>query len=513
MREPAGPGLVHHWIERAASRDPDKPYIVFADDGRILSYGDLLAATGRISAFLSKLGIGANDRVALLANNSIEHLLVYLGTLVHGATICTVHAEINRNQLTNILAALRPRLAVFEEALKLDAALSAAATSALPLGSRNDQRGESFFAAVNRMEAANVAAQGVRPRDSAVILYTSGTTARPKGVVLSFQELLSNTGPTAEAFGMTAQERIYDFRSFNWCSAQTLSALPTLERGATLILGSRFSRSRFFDHIRRYGATIAAGNPTTIHLLLEGEETLSVREVPTLRFVTSSSAPLSAEDWRRFEDRFGIRVSQAYGCSEAGWIAAIAGEHRRIGTVGRPLAYHRLAIVSATGEPLPPGEIGAIEIGGLGDNPYRHLGDDGTVTVSDRGRLKTGDLGFLDEEGHLHITGRVKELIIRGGVNISPAEIDAALLQAPDVVDAASVGVPDDVYGEEVVAFVVLRPGSALEAAAILDHCAAVLPAYKAPKEIILSQALPRSERGKLDRKALVRVWQKRHSR
>ncbi|HXF52734.1 MAG TPA: class I adenylate-forming enzyme family protein [Hyphomicrobiaceae bacterium] len=508
MRELAGPDVVRHWIERAASRDADKPYIVSADDEHILSYGELRAVTRRISAFLSQLGIGANDRVVLLANNSIEHLLVYLGTLAHGATICTVHVEINRNQLTNILAALRPRLAVFEEALKLDAALSAAATFALPLGSRDDHRGESLFAAVNRMEAANVAARGVRPGDGAVILYTSGTTARPKGVVLSFRELLSNTGPTAEAFGMTAQERIYDFRSFNWCSAQTLSALPTLERGATLILGSRFSRSRFFDHVRRYGATIAAGNPTTIRLLLDGVDTLSAQEVPTLRFVTSSSAPLSVEDWRRFEDRFGIRVSQAYGCSETGWIAAVPGEHRRIGTVGRPLAYHRLAIVSAAGEPLPQGQSGAIEIGGLGENPYCHLGDDGTVTVSDRGRLKTGDLGFLDEEGHLHITGRVKELIIRGGVNISLAEIDAALLQAPDVVDAASVGVPDEIYGEEVVAFVVLRPGSALKAAAIRSHCAAVLPVYKAPKEIMLCQALPRSERGKLDRKALVKLWQ-----
>jgi acyl-CoA synthetase (AMP-forming)/AMP-acid ligase II len=119
-------------------------------------------------------------------------------------------------------------------------------------------------------------------------------------------------------------------------------------------------------------------------------------------------------------------------------------------------------------------------------------------------------LGFLDEEGYLHVTGRAKELIIRGGVNISPAEIDAVLMQRPEVVDAATVGVPDDIYGEEVVAFVVLRPGAALGADDILHHCAALLPAFKAPKEIVLATALPKSERGKLDRKALVEMWRRR---
>jgi acyl-CoA synthetase (AMP-forming)/AMP-acid ligase II len=502
--------LLRQWIERAASRDPDKAFIVSADGGHTLSYGQLRAATRRIAAYLHHHGVGANDRVALLSNNSIEHLLAYFGVLSYGATICTVHVEMNRNQLDHILPALKPRLVLFEEGLGLDAVLSAAAAPCLPLGSWDDARGDGFFAAVNRCEPGAAIAPGAQAGASAVILFTSGTSARPKGVVLSFRELLSNTGPTADGFGMTREDRIYDFRSFNWCSAQTLSALPTLERGATLILGARFSRSRFFDHIRQHGATIATGNPTTIHLLLNGEGASRAPEVPTLRFITSSSAPLLVEEWRRFEERFGIRVSQGYGCSEVGWIAANPGERRRLGTVGKPLAYHRLSIVSPDGEPLPTGESGAIELGGFAENAYRYLADDGTATVSERGRMRTGDLGFLDEEGYLHVTGREKELIIRGGVNISPAEIDAVLMREPEVVDAATVGVPDDIYGEEVVAFVVLRPGAALGTDDILAHCAALLPAFKAPKRIVLSEALPKSERGKLDRGALVEMWRRR---
>ena len=350
--EQAGPQLLRHWIDRAAARDPDKAFIVAADDGRTLTYGQLRELTGRIATYLRDQGVGANDRIALLSNNSIEHLAVYFGVLAYGATICTVHVEMNRNQLDNILPLLKPRMVLCEDGLGLDDMLKAASAPCLPLGAWDDRRGDSFFAAVNRLRAERCPRR-CRPGRQRVILFTSGTSARPKGVVLSFRELLSNAGPTADGFNLTAQDRIYDFRSFNWCSAQTLSAVPPLCRGATLILGRKFSRSRFFDHIRQHGATIATGNPTTIGILLNGDA-LAAPEVPTLRFMTSSSAPLVVDEWRRFEERFGIRVSQGYGCSEIGWIAAQPGEQRRIGTVGRPHGYHRLSIVGAEGQMLKP---------------------------------------------------------------------------------------------------------------------------------------------------------------
>ena len=269
--EQAGPQLLRHWIDRAAARDPDKAFIVSADDGRTLTYGQLRELTGRIATYLRDKGIGANDRVALLSNNSIEHLAVYFGVLAYGATICTVHVEMNRNQLDNILPLLKPRMVLCEDGLGLDDMLKAVSAPCLPLGAWDDRRGDSFFAAVNALRAGRCRTPMPAPDDSAVILFTSGTSARPKGVVLSFRELLSNAGPTADGFDLTAQDRIYDFRSFNWCSAQTLSAVPPLCRGATLILGRKFSRSRFFDHIRQYGATIATGNPTTIGILLNGD--------------------------------------------------------------------------------------------------------------------------------------------------------------------------------------------------------------------------------------------------
>jgi acyl-coenzyme A synthetase/AMP-(fatty) acid ligase len=503
--QPAGPQLLRHWIDRAAARDPDKAFIVAADDGRRLTFAQLRGLIRRIAAFLRDRGIAAGDRVALLSNNSIEHLAVYYGTMAYGATVCTVHVDMNRRHLDDIVPALRPKLVLFEPGNDLDGLLASVAAPCLELDAFDAARGEGFFAAVNRGVASDAIAPGADETSDAVIFYTSGTTARPKGVVLTFRELLSNSGPTAAGFGMTREDRIYDYRSFNWCSAQTLSALPPLERGATLVLGRKFSRSRFFDHIREHGATIATGNPTTIGMLLNGEPPRA--DAPTLRFVTSSSAPLSAADWQRFEDRFGVRVSQAYGCSEVGWIAANPGESRRIGTVGKPLPYHRLAIVGADGTPLEAGETGAVELGGFPDNAYRYVDADGVLRVESRGRLKSGDLGFLDDEGYLHLTGREKDLIIRGGVNISPLEIDGVLMRRPEVMEAATVGVPDPIYGEEVVAYVVLRPGATIGADDILRHCAGLLPGFKAPKRIVLTNTLPRTERGKLDRKALIAQW------
>jgi len=509
-----GPNLLRHWIDRNADRDPEKAYIISAEDGRTLSYGQLQELTGRIGGLLGEQGIRANDRIALLAENSIEHLLCYVGVMAYGATICTVHVETNRTYLTDIVPALNSKLALFDAKLELDGVLEKLTTPHLPLGVFDDGSDLGFFGAVRTCKATKADLADADRRNDACILFTSGTSARPKGVVLSFRELLANVEPTADGLGMSGDDRIYDFRSFNWCSAQVLSALAPLARGATLILGHKFTRSRFFQYVADYGVTISAGNPTTINMLLNGDgsDLASLIRPTTLRFVISSSAPLLIEDCRRFEEHFGIPIAQSYGCSEIGWIATNPGVYRRIGTVGKPLPYHKLAIVNERGESLPAGEIGQIEVGGFSNNEYRYIADDGTIRIHSQGRFRTGDIGFLDADSFLHITGREKDLIIRGGINISPLEIDAILLQRPEIVEAATVGVPDQTYGEEVITFVVGKPGGTINTDDLLRYCGSMLPPFKAPKQIIVTTGLPKTARGKLDRKALAEQWKSRTS-
>ena len=512
----AGPALVRSWLAAAVRAHPDKPYLVSVEDGRALSYQALAAVAVRAARHLAARGIGSNGRVVLLANNSLEHLAVYIGVLAAGATICTVHVEMNRGHFDAILPALKPQLVLYEEGLGLESPADATEGEWRWLGRWGEGGGgEGFFA---DLAAATAAPKGGADgeRNYAVVFFTSGTSARPKGVVLSYRELLPNSAATAEAFGLGPDDRIYDCRSFNWASAQMLSALGTLSVGATLLLGKKFSRSRFFPDIARWKATVATGNPTVLNMLLQGDDaaTAGVRaaDLPHLRFITSSSAPLLVEEWRRFEERFGIPVVQGYGSSETGWIAGCTDRTKRYGSVGKPLPYLRAAIVDRAGNKLPAGKIGDVEVGAYPDNAFRYIDEDGATRVNAVGRVRTGDMGFLDEDGYLHLTGREKDLIIRGGVNISPLEIDAVLLELAEIAQAATVGVPDRIYGEEVVASVVLRSGSALTADAILTHCAQRLPAFKAPKSIALVPSLPKTERGKMDRKAVVAQWKASHA-
>jgi len=301
----ANPGLLRDWIGRAALRAPDKPWIVSAGDGRVVSYARLRDATRRIAALLRRHGLGRNDRVALLANNSIEHLVSYLGVMSYGATVCTVHVEMNRNELDNILTRLMPRLVLYQDGLGLDDLLTTVSVPKFQLGLIDQPDEGSFFQAVARCEPGEVQTDA-GPDDDAVILFTSGTSAQPKGVVLDFCEHLGNIGPTAEGFGISADDRVYDFRSFNWASAQLLGALVPVNRGATLVMAEKFSASRYFHHVRDHGVTVAAGNPTVVNILLNADDGTRRADLPSLRFITSSSAPLTVEEWRRFEDRFGL---------------------------------------------------------------------------------------------------------------------------------------------------------------------------------------------------------------
>jgi acyl-CoA synthetase (AMP-forming)/AMP-acid ligase II len=509
----AGPGLLRAWIDRAAELHPDKPYVISADDGRSLSYRDLRRFVRGIAAFLGGQGIATGDRIALAADNSIEHVLCYLGVMAYGATICTIHVEMNRPHLPRILAQLRPRLVIHDEGVG-DLALGdltsgdlASSVTRPAIGRCDAPAAGSFFADVDPDAGVENFLTETTARDDGVIFFTSGTSDRPKGVVLSYREQLANIIPMTEGFGITGEDRIYDFRSFNWASAQLLGILAPLARGATLVMAKKFSATRFFDDVRTHGVTVAAGNPTVINMLLASQIEVGPQDVPSLRFITSSSAPLLPREWRRFEERFGIPVAQGYGSSETAWIAVNPGDARRFGSVGRPLAYHRLAIVGPDARAAAPGESGHVELGAWDDNDYRYLGDDGSVRVNSRGRMRTGDIGHLDADGYLYLTGREKELIIRGGVNISPVEIDGVLMQRAEVSEAATIGVPDAIWGEEVVSYVVLAPGSPFAPDELMRFCAARLTPFKAPKQILLRDVLPKSERGKLDRKALVAEW------
>lgn len=490
---------------------PDKIYVESVEDGRAVSYRELFATANRLARWLAGKGLGANDRVMLLAGNGIEQALVFLGVLRYGACVCTVNLEMNRRHLAGIVRAVEPRILVYEEETGIGDVVADYPGSTLPLGTWSPEGGTDLFGEIAGFDPADPGPACSGPEDDAVIFYTSGTDAVPKGVVYSHATLFHNTDAGALAMDVGERDRVLEFRSCAWVSAQEIGLLGPLIRGATAALARRFSRSRYLGWIRDHDITIGACVPAGINMLLTKPVDLRGAGLPSLRYITSSSAPLLAGDMTAFEQHYGIVVAPSFGASELGWVCGSSGADRRIGTVGRPTMHQLVEVVDESGDPLPPGAVGEIRVTSATQGMTGYLRDDGTVERAPPGPRMSGDLGFLDSDGYLTITGRARDVIIRGGINISPLEIDGVLAEHPDVAEACTIGVPERIHGEAVFSHVVPTPGAEIDEEELRKHCAARLPVAKVPARIFIRSTLPRSDRGKLDRNALRQEWRGRN--
>ncbi|HJO45369.1 MAG: class I adenylate-forming enzyme family protein [SAR324 cluster bacterium] len=496
---------IQSWFKHHKNLRPEKTFIFSIDQKKKVSFNEAYKINCQISNFLKERKIKANDRIALLSNNSIEHLMTYLGVMSYGATVCTINIESNPTNINNILNRIAPRLILYEASLGLLNFETSIET--LPLGFWQDQKTESFFKKLHYITDADIGLSLNNPEDIASIFFTSGTETKPKGVICSFEDLVRNTIAVVESFGIKKEDRILEFRSFNWMSAQVLSGLGSLCMGSTLLLARKFSVSQYFNWIKNFQATIATGNPTTINMLNNRPTSLSSDEIPHLRFMTSSSAPLLVEDWKRFEALYEIPISQGYGASECGWIAGSNEKNRRLGSVGRPLKYQNVKIIDNAGKCQPENIQGNIAINPSKNKEYLYLGEDGEIKTDGVGSLITGDIGYIDDDGFLFVTGREKDLIITGGVNVSPLEIENVLMELDSIVEAAAIGIKDQIYGEQVVAFVVLLDGVDEKREKILDHCQQKLAKMKIPRLIEFLDKLPKTTRGKLDRNKLKNIY------
>ena len=325
-------GTFFAWMEKNARETPDKLAIRSLDQGKDITHGELFAMANRIGRFYEDRGIVANDRVALLSNNSIEHLIIYLSSLAYGCTICTIHVEMNQSYFEQILKAADGKIVIAQPGLSALESLSERMEGDwFTLGEWDRNCGTGIFEEFAKYEASTGNWPVAGRTDDISIFYTSGTSSKPKGVVCSYAELYDNTLPILDAFRISSEDRVLDYRSMNWMSAQVLSAIGTIAKGFTLLLAQKFSVSRFFDWVNENGATVAAGNPTIINMLVNREASRGHGAAPSLRYMTSSSAPLLVSEWQRFEETFGIFVCQGYGASEVGWIAGSHESSRETG--------------------------------------------------------------------------------------------------------------------------------------------------------------------------------------
>ncbi len=495
-------------LDRYTERQPDKTAIFDLDQGRAIDYRRLRDEANRVARFLAGRGVGPGDRVALLSEECLEKLILWMGVWRLGAVVCPLNVEMNAAYVSEILGSIGPRLVLWNEELDgpaLTAGLAVEGHRFARWGAGTGDADE-LFQRLRSIDAAPVAGDGYGRDDIAAIFCTSGTTAKPKCVVFNHLSYWLSGLSTLDMLGLTAEDRTLEYRSFGWNSAQILSLMPWLQTGLGMHIARRFSHGRFFDWIRDHGITFAAGVPTVVNMLLNEPTGVTARDVPTLRMMTCSTAPLSPDQWRKFEQMYGVTLLQLYGMSEAGWICGNRHYRRAMGTVGPPARHQELLIVDGNGDPCPPGAEGEVTVGGP-QTCIATISPEGEWEDLTDARIRTGDLAVMDEQGFVRVTGRTKDLIIRGGVNIAPLEIDHILMRHDDIAEAAAVGVPDAIYGEEVVCFVVPKPAREVTLASVQDHCGASLPAFKQPKAVFLVDALPKSDRGKIRRDALREMW------
>jgi oxalate---CoA ligase len=483
-------------------RSDDHAALVVPESGTSLSYAALQRSLDRAAGRLAALGVGEGDRVALVLGNGPGLIVAFLAVGALGAAAAPLNPALGSVELAAELEDLRVSRLLHDGAAHATAAAAAAGVPASVISFEDglpeiDGRADRGGRAGGRVDGAG------DPDALGLLLHTSGTTSKPKTVPIRQRNLAASTAAVATTYGLNADDVTMCVMPLFHVHGLVASVLATLSSGGTVVV-SRLRPPAFWDDAGRHGATWYTAVPTIHSRLLTG-----FLEHPgpggghRLRFARSCSAPLPGVLWQRYEDAIGIPLVEAYGMTEAAHQMAsnpLPPGQRRPGTVGRATGVS-LAVVDERWRPVPPGEQGEVAVHGPSvvdrylDNP------EATAAAFRDGWFRTGDVGTLSADAYLTLVGRVKELINRAGEKISPYEVEDVLLSHPAVADAAVYPVPDETYGEQVGAVVVLGREATLAELAV--HCEERLAAFKRPVRVTILPEIPKGPTGKVQRRNL----------
>ncbi|WP_404710022.1 malonyl-CoA synthase [Sphingomonas sp. MMS24-J13] len=483
-----------------AGKDAGATAIINGWDGA-LTYGDLFAASGRMANRLVERGVRPGDRVAVQVEKSVEALILYLACLRTGAIYLPLNIDYTAAELAYFLGDAEPRLLVVDPANRAAATDLAASVGAAidTLGGRGEG---SLLDGLDRIDPlfADVPRSG---SDVAAILYTSGTTGRSKGAMLTHANLASNAATLVREWRFDAADELLHALPIYHTHGLFVATNVSLLAGATIRMLPRFEPEAVLRGLET--ATVMMGVPTFYTRLLANPR-LDREATAGVRLFVSGSAPLLADTHRAWEERTEHRILERYGMTETNMITSnpYDGE-RRPGTVGPALPGVTVRVVDATSRTaLPVGEIGMIEVRGPNVfSGYWRMPEKTAAELHPDGFFTTGDLGQLSDDGYLEIVGRGKDLVITGGLNVYPKEVETELDALDGVAELAVFGVPHDDFGEAVTAAVVRDRDATLDAEQILRTLATRLARFKVPKRIIFVESLPRNAMGKVQKNVL----------
>jgi long-chain acyl-CoA synthetase len=498
-------------LSESARSAPDHPVAVF--DGGQLTYRHLDMASDRVAANLAAAGIEPGDRIALQLPNIPQFLVAYFGILKAGAVVVPLNVLLRAPEIAFHLSDSGARVLITWEGVLAEAAKGAEAAGLGRIYAVGHAAGAGGALPFERLiEDASPPVETVTrdPADTAVIVYTSGTTGRPKGAELTHIQLYMNADIPGRLFGVRPDDVVITalplFHVFGLSSILDCC----VRFGATMSLIPRFTPAAVLAAIQRDRATIFEGVPTMFADLLSYPD-LGGYDLSSLRVAISGGASIPAPVLDAFEERFGLVILEGYGLTETASTTTFnpSEAERRAYSVGKPIWGTQTQIWDASGRPLPPGpeHVGEVVTRGLHVMKGYLNQPEATADAFTGDWLHTGDLGYFDEDGFLFIVSRKKELIIRGGYNVYPSEIENVLHAHPSVAEAAVVGVPDERLGEEVMAVVIVRGTMELGEPELVVWCRERLAAYKCPRIYQFRSELPKNTLGKVLKDELVLSW------
>ncbi len=470
--------------------------------GNAISYGDVIELSGRLANVLVDLGVKPGDRVAVQVEKSAEALMLYLAAARAGAVYLPLNTAYTAGEIRYFLGDAEPTLFVCRPELA-EPMRALAAEVGVPRVETLGEKGDGSLMEKARDARPDFADVSRSTDDLAAILYTSGTTGRSKGAMLSHGNLVSNAEALRDYWRFTAEDRLLHALPIFHTHGLFVATNITLIAGGSLILLPRFDADEVIRLLPR--ATAMMGVPTFYTRLLARPD--FTRElVSHIRLFVSGSAPLSAETHKEFQARTGHAILERYGMTETNMNTSNPYDGERIpGAVGFPLPGVEVRITDPdSGRTLPQGEVGMIEVKGPNVfKGYWRMPEKTKAEFRDDGFFISGDLGFIDDKGYVRISGRGKDLIISGGFNVYPAEVEGAIEALPGVAECAVIGVPHPDFGEGVLAVAIPKPGAALDERAMQKALGSELAKYKLPKRIFVTDTLPRNAMGKVQKKDL----------
>ncbi len=485
-------------LTATAARTPDS--VAMKLDGLEVSFAQLEDSAACVAGYLASIGVGAGDRVGLMLPNVPGFASIYYGILRVGAVVVPMNVLLKARETSFYLSDPQAK-AVFAWHDFAEAAGAGAREAGAEMIVVTPGEFGALLGAATPLEE-------VTPReesDTAVILYTSGTTGTPKGAELTHSNLGRNAEVMHEQLGITDEDIILGSLPLFHSFGQTCSLNAGIRAGATLTMLPRFDPEKALEIIERDRVTLFMGVPTMYSALLNAPSAESV-DASSLRVCISGGASLPVELMRSFEEHFECMILEGYGLSETSPVASFnhPDRGRKPGSIGTPVAGVEMRVVDDAGEPVADGEVGEIVIRGHNVmKGYWNRPEATAEAITGGGWFHSGDMARIDEDGCFFIVDRKKDLIIRGGYNVYPREIEEVIYEHAAVREAAVVGVPHDELGEEIAAFVALKPGAQASPEELQAHVKDQVAAYKYPRYVWLIDELPKGPTGKILKREL----------